>query len=82
MSSKPNHRRGHDRIQDNGPTFEGGPPCSGCNSTHVAKSRSDWRTMGRRAERRTGKRGANGVMHSTGAGLLIPEIEDDWGEEG
>jgi hypothetical protein len=76
MSSGPNHRRGEDRSQDNGPTWEGSPPCSGCNSTHVAKARTKWRKRGRRAERRTGKRGANKVMYFTGQGQQMPDARD------
>jgi hypothetical protein len=53
MSNHDNHRRGHGKIQDNGPTWEGGPPSSGCNSTHVARSRRRWKRIGARAERRT-----------------------------
>jgi hypothetical protein len=73
MSSKPNHRRGQGRIQGNGPRFENGNPEAGCNSTHVAHSRKTWKTMGRRAERRTGLRGANGVSYRTGAGQQLPD---------
>ena len=79
MSSGTNHRRGHEAIQDNGPTYEGGPPCSGCNSTHVAHARSQWHKMGHRAERRTGKRGAGKVMYSTGGGQQPPSM--DYGDE-
>ena len=43
MSTHANKRRGHGKVQDTGPTWEGGPPASGCNSTHVAKSRSKWK---------------------------------------
>jgi len=55
MSNGPNHRRGHDRIQDNGPTWEGGPPSSGCNSTHVARARKKWKRRANRSERRQGQ---------------------------
>jgi hypothetical protein len=54
MSSKPNHRRGHGRIQGNGPRWESPNPEAGCNSTHVAKARKDWKRIANRAERRTG----------------------------
>jgi len=54
MSQKPNYRRDEERHQDNGPVFEGGPPNSGCNSTHVAKSRKKWKRYRARAERRVG----------------------------
>jgi hypothetical protein len=54
MSQKPNPRRGEKRRQDNGPTWEGGPPGSGCNSTHVARSRKKWKRRAARSERRTG----------------------------
>lgn len=53
MSQRPNARRGEPRHQDNGPTWEGGPPNSGSNSTHVARSRKKWKRIGARAERRT-----------------------------
>ena len=77
MSNHKNHRRDHDAIQDNGPTWEGGPPSSGCNSTHVARSRTKWRKRGRRAERRTGNRRANSVEYDTGGGRQTPATGDD-----
>ena len=52
MSQRPNHRRGEGRHQDNGPTWEGGPPNSGCNSTHVARARRKWKRHHARTERR------------------------------
>jgi hypothetical protein len=52
MSQKINHRRDAKRHQDNGPTWEGGPPNSGCNSTHVARARRGWQNIRRRKERR------------------------------
>jgi hypothetical protein len=76
MSSGPNHRRGHGHIQDNGPTWEGQPPCSGCNSTHVARARSWWRKKGRRMERRTGSRTSK-VYYETGGGRQMPEFDDE-----
>lgn len=76
MSSGPNHRRGHGRIADNGPTWEGSPPASGCNSTHVARARRRWRDMGRRAERRTGKKGANKVQYFGRRGKDAPPLEE------
>ena len=79
MSSGPNHRRGHDAIPDNGPTWEGGPPSSGCNSTHVARARRWWRDRGRRMERRTGKRTSK-VYYFTGGGRQAPAIDEDWGD--
>jgi hypothetical protein len=39
MSSGPNHHRGTERSQDNGPCYENPTPSKGCNSTHVARSR-------------------------------------------
>lgn len=53
MSGHKNPRRGNEHLQDNGPTYEGNPPSSGCNSTHVARSRSKWKRRGSRAFRRT-----------------------------
>lgn len=55
MSQKINHRRGEHRHQDNGPTFESRNPMAGCNSTHVARSRTSWKRIGTRSLRRTGK---------------------------
>ena len=63
MSSGPNHRRGHGRIQDHGPTWEGNPPASGCNSTHVARSRSKWKKRKHRAFRRTDGRSTGKARH-------------------
>ena len=77
MSSGPNYRRGEKRRQDNGPTWESHTPSGGCNSTHVARARRAWRVMGRRAERRTGKRGANSVYWYTGMKLHIPSNEEN-----
>lgn len=54
MSSGPNHRRGHGRIQGNGPRWENGNPEAGCNSTHVARARAKWKKRDRRRERRPG----------------------------
>lgn len=83
MSSGPNHRRGETRRQDNGPTWEGPTPNTG--GTHVARARSKWKKRGHRAERRTGRRGANKVMFmGPGAGQQLPSIEEglaDYDEE-
>jgi hypothetical protein len=73
MSQRINHRREGKRYQDNGPTWEGGPPNSGSNSTHVARSRRKWRTRGRRLERRTGKHAK--VAYFTNGSRQIPEID-------
>lgn len=54
MSSKPNHRRQHERVLERGPRWENTNPAAGCNSTHVARARRAWQTMRRRAERREG----------------------------
>lgn len=78
MSNQKNHRRGHDRIQENGPRYENGCPAKGCNSTHVARARRSWKELGRRRERRTGKEGANGAMYDT-RGHQAPEVNEDWG---
>jgi hypothetical protein len=51
MSTKPNHRRGEGRKQDNGPRFERG----GSDDTHVARSRRKWKRRAARSERRTGQ---------------------------
>jgi hypothetical protein len=55
MSQKPNARRGEKRHQDNGSTWEGGPPSSGCNSTHVARARKKWKRVANRTLRRNDK---------------------------
>jgi hypothetical protein len=73
MSQRPNHRRGEDRHQDNGPTWEGGPPNSGCNSTHVARSRKKWKRIANRTERRTGETSKN----YRGQHRVRPESEDE-----
>jgi len=67
MSSGPNYRRGHGRIQNHGPTWENRRPGGGCNSTHVARARSTWRKLGRRAVRRTGDPYAGGTGHRNGS---------------
>lgn len=81
MSQKKNHRRESPdkrRHQDNGPTFEGGPPNSGCNSTHVAGSRSKWKRIGARAERRTNGRSAGGYRGQGGGDKPVgPEWDDE-----
>jgi hypothetical protein len=76
MSSGPNHRRGHGRVQERGPTWENRRPSGGCNSTHVARGRRWWRTFGRRKERRTGKRQGK-VRYFTGGGRQAPVIDED-----
>jgi hypothetical protein len=62
VSQKINYRRDGKRHQDNGPTWEGGPPNSGSNSTHVAKSRKKWKRRGNRAFRRTEGESFGGYM--------------------
>ncbi len=57
MSTGPNHRRGQDRKQDNGPTWENTTPGGGCNSTHVARARKAWKRIRARATRRAGSLG-------------------------
>jgi hypothetical protein len=52
MSSHPNHRREHDRVQERGPRYESPDPSAGCNSTHVARARAGWRKINRRKRRR------------------------------
>lgn len=80
MSQRINHRRKGRRHQDNGPRYENANPMAGCNSTHVARSRSAWRKMGRRALRRTGKH--TGVHYEVGGGQAFPTIEDELQAEG
>ena len=57
--------------------WEGSPPCSGCNSTHVAKSRRKWRDRGRRAERRTGKKSSSVMYERRGRDAPPIEFEDE-----
>jgi hypothetical protein len=57
MSTGPNHRRGHGRIQERGPRYENADPGSGCNSTHVARARTKWAKRRVRANRRSGGEG-------------------------
>ncbi len=82
MSQRINHRREGRRYQDNGPRWESHTPSAGCNTTHVARARASWRTLGRRAERRTGRKGSASVRCS-GRGRELPEpgvYLDDVGE--
>ncbi len=74
MSQRINHRREGRRYQDNGPRWESHTPSAGCNTTHVARARAGWRTLGRRAERRTGRKGSASV-HYTVRGRELPEPE-------
>jgi hypothetical protein len=55
MSTKPNHRRGEGRKQDNGSRWEGEPNDGG---EGIRKARRQWRRLRARAERRTGKTGS------------------------
>lgn len=80
MSTKPNHRRGHVRVQDHGPGYESRTPAAGSNSTHVARSRAKWKRRNNRVERRTGV--AHGQVTLTTrrrpvARELLEEHEDD-----
>lgn len=77
MSNRKNHRRGEERRTETGPRWENPDPGHGCNSGHVAKARHSRRALGRRAERRTGKRGANSVMYMVGAGQVLPSEEEE-----
>lgn len=53
MTQRINHRRGEERHQDNGPTFESPTPNKGANSSAVARARAAWKRIRARAERRT-----------------------------
>lgn len=76
MSSHKNHRRGHGRIQGNGPRWENKNPEAGCNSTHVARARSAWKRLDARKERRTGKSAAHPLR---GRPVELPSDEvADW----
>ncbi len=52
MSTKPNHRRGEGRKQDNGSTYEGDPNDGGGG---VRRARRNWKRIHARHERRTGR---------------------------
>ena len=78
MSSGPNHRRGHGRVQERGPRWESHTPNAGCNSTHVARTRKWWRRYRHRAERRTG-RPARGFHYSL-LEMAPPKEEPPWSE--
>lgn len=75
MSQKINHRRDGRRHQDNGPTWENPNPMAGCNSTHVARARASWRKLGRRAERRTGRR-CSSVRYRVGKADSGTDVHD------
>jgi hypothetical protein len=70
MSSAPNHRRGHGRIQGNGPRWENPNPEKGCNSSHVARSRRKWKRRKSRKERRKLKRIENEIENEEDAYLV------------
>jgi hypothetical protein len=54
MANKTNPRRRGKRHTEHGPTWEGGPSASGCNSTHIARARRKWKRRANRSERRNG----------------------------
>lgn len=54
MSNHTNHRRDEGARTEHGPRFENPDPGAGCNSTHVAHARKDWKRRANRSERRTG----------------------------
>lgn len=75
MSNHVNHRRRgrKDKRTEHGSTWEGFPPSSGCNSTHVARGRRWWQDHARRTLRRTGKQSPKFMMHPP---RVLPPIED------
>ena len=54
MSTRPNHRRGTPRVQDNGPRWEGPTPNTG--GPGVARGRRGWKRLRAKSERRHEKR--------------------------
>lgn len=74
--SEINHRRGG-RGQDNGPRWENRNPSKGCNSTHVARSRSKWKRIKNRAMRRV--RTLGGFLRGR---PVAPDELDEWGDDG
>ena len=81
MSNHKNHRRGEDARTEHGPTWENPDPGAGCNATHVARGRRDWRTLGRRAERRTGRLVPKVMHFSRGPAVPPAPVEPDEMEE-
>lgn len=76
MSNKRSQfREGSKNVKrtEHGPTFEGPNPGAGCNSTHVARSRSRWKRRQARSLRRTGK--TSPKFH--GPKQLLPDGEDN-----
>jgi hypothetical protein len=58
LSNKKNPRRDgakNEKRTENGPRYENANPGAGCNSTHVAKSRSKWKKRRTRSLRRNGE---------------------------
>jgi len=55
MANRTNPRRKGKKRTEHGPTWEGGPSASGCNSTHVARARKKWKRRANRTLRRNGK---------------------------
>jgi hypothetical protein len=76
MSNQINHRRGHGRIQGNGPRYENGCPEKGCNSTHVARGRKKYKKRRNRISRRDAKAMTRNRM--TEAELALIEYELGW----
>lgn len=79
MISHRNHRRDHDAIQDNGTTFESRTPSGGCNATHVAKCRAEWKRIRNRSFRRTGRVSPKFRPMKPGARLRAPDLDEDEG---
>ena len=77
MANRTNHRRGEDARTEHGPTWENPDPGAGCNSTHVARARDAWRTLGRRAERRTGGPAAKVRRFGAGRWIDLPSVDPD-----
>jgi len=81
MSNHTNYRRGEKHRTENGPRHESQNPGKGCNSTHVAKARSDWKKRFHRAQRRTSGKSTGGSFRK-GQELEDPtlSIEEDSNE--
>jgi len=77
MSNHTNHKRGEQHRTENGPRWENGNPGAGCNSTHVAKARADWKKIKNRSLRRTGRVCPN--YHKYGPVMCreLPSVEYD-----
>lgn len=67
VTNRRNHRRDENRRMEHGPRWEHPDPGKGCNSTHVARSRRDWKRIEARRERRRLEREAQAERQTVDA---------------